>query len=311
MLGHNATLPLDARLNRFALSQLGVITRSDALRIGMSKDSLRRRVEAGLLIRMHPGVYRLAATDESFEQRCLAACLTVSGSVLGDRSAAFVHGLPVPEPRRPEIVLPHGSRLRIAGLDIRQTRFEPSSRPWMATRITTVAATLVGLAHVVDADSLARCLDEAIASRATTVAQVRRELSARSPGRFHGRPLLVDELDKRADGRVRQRSRLEQKVQRWLHRSGLSAPLPNFLVKAHQRTYEVDFAWPLQRLCLEVSPFYTHGSAKTQQHDAAKRRALAAVGWRIVEATDPELVGFAAFQPVAETLRSLGVGSAL
>lgn len=212
MLGHNTTISLDVKMNRLALHQLGLITRADALQLGMSKDSLRRRVDNGLLVRVHPGVYRLGASSPTFEQRCLAATLAANDSVLSHRSAAVMHGLPIATPTRPEIVLPHGSGFRAPGIEIHQTSYPPSTQPWLTTQITTVASTLMALAAVVDAGTFARCLDHCIANRKTTVRQLQFELSTVSRERLPGRKVLEWEFGKRADGRVRYRSRLEQRA---------------------------------------------------------------------------------------------------
>ncbi len=309
MYGTNTTIALDSALSRVALNQLGLITRAGALELGMSKDSLRRRVEAGLLKRVHPGVYRIAASESTFEQQCLAACLAANHSILGDRSAAVVHGLPLNQPPRPELIIPHGSVFRSPDVVVRQTRYLPSSRPWFSTRITTVSSTLVALAGQVSPETLGRCVDHCLINRLTTVEHIRRELAGSGQQRFRGRDTLEAELDKRTDGRMLFRSRVEQNVGRWIERAKLPQPISNFIVRINGRTYELDFAWPRFRVALEVSPFFTHGSARTQQRDVEKRRALASIDWRFVEASDPDLVNFAAFGPTIEILRAVLVHS--
>lgn len=86
---------------------------------------------------------------------------------------------------------------------------------------------------------------------------------------------------------------------------------PNFVVYVGGRAYELDFAWPHVRVGLEVSPFFTHGSEKTQLRDLEKRRALKSVGWTIIEATDPDLVSFKTFAVVVQLLGNSGVILAL
>ena len=106
--------------------------------------------------------------------------------------------------------------------------------------------------------------------------------------------------------RVLHRSKLEQNVGGWLNAGGVKGWSANFTVRLDTgRTIEIDFAWPDQKVALEVSPFHTHGSQKTQERDAQRRRLLILLGWRIVEALDADLVDVNAFEATILTLSAL------
>jgi len=82
----------------------------------------------------------------------------------------------------------------------------------------------------------------------------------------------------------------------WLDAAGLRGWRRNHPVPAGGgETVEVDFAWPLARVALEASPFFTHGSLVKQERDMGRRRLLVVNGWRVVEATDPDLENQRAF----------------
>ncbi len=129
--------------------------------------------------------------------------------------------------------------------------------------------------------------DYAIGKDLVSVDGVCRWLNKHPAKRLAGRRLLQSLLHERSDGSVAFRSKKEMSVRTWLLDSGLIGWTPNFLVAVgSNQTTEMDFAWPEQRVSLEVSLFYTHGSKQKQERDAERRRLLVMRGWRIVEAND-------------------------
>ena len=117
---------------------------------------------------------------------------------------------------------------------------------------------------------------------------------------------LIRRLEGSPSTSLLHRSKLEQNVGGWLNTGGVKGWTANFTVRLSTgRTIEIDFAWPDQKVALEVSPFHTHGSQKTQERDAQRRRLLILLGWRIVEALDADLVDANAFEATLLTLRAL------
>jgi very-short-patch-repair endonuclease len=239
----------------------------------------------------------------------------VPGSALFGLSAAVVHGLPVgalADRVRPSVIVEHDVTLRCGGIDIRRTRHPFPTRPWYTSQITTVPSTLIALAGLVPRPTLARCLDHAIANQLVSVARLAEEAGARPPARFLGRSVLLEEIKARSGQVVAHRSRLEQRVAQWLRDAALPPAKPNFTVATpgSPRGVEVDFARPGERVALEVSPFFTHGSSHTQVRDMERRRLLQEAGWRLVESTDVHLVDAHSFVPIVAGVRSLlGLGA--
>ena len=306
MRGVLDTIQIDRSLLKLASDQLGLFTRSQALVVGVTDRSLTRRVQSGLIERIHAGVFRIVGFEQTFAQKCLSGCLAVEGAVLTGRSAAVMHAFPVGRPpSKPEIELPHASNYRGQGVTVRRTRFPSESKPWLTSRIATPSATLVALTPLLERPQLAHCIDFAVAHRLIAIPRLLADVHTKSASRFQGRSMLLDELLKRSDGGVLHRSVTERKVFDWCRRSGLAKPRPNLLVETSIGNLEVDFAWPAQKVILEVSPFHTHGSEKTQARDIQRRRALVAAGWRIIEATDVDLENYAAFGRTAVVLAAL------
>ena len=83
-----------AGARRLPAKRHGVVTDFELDRLGMSADQRARRVRAGLLIRLHRGVYAVPGAPASFEQRITAASLAGgTGAAVSHRSAARLWGL--------------------------------------------------------------------------------------------------------------------------------------------------------------------------------------------------------------------------
>ena len=184
------------------------------------------------------------------------------------------------------------------------------SRWWMGVRVATTTATIVTLPRFVSTTVLAECLDHAITHRLTTAARVRALIERLPHQAVPGRADLLELLDERTEGRGH-RSKLERKIGRWLREAGMAGWIANYDVPVIGDDVECDLAWVAHKVDLEISPFHTHGSERTQARDAERRRQLTEVGWRVIEATDEHLVDRQAFEPIITSLRRLGVDNAL
>ncbi|MGH9264346.1 MAG: type IV toxin-antitoxin system AbiEi family antitoxin domain-containing protein, partial [Acidimicrobiales bacterium] len=95
---------VDVQLNRLAAGQHSLAHRKQALDLGMTSRQLHDRLESGLLVPMHQGVYRLAGAATTSEQAVLAACMAAGNGAVGShRSAAALWALRGVEAATPEI----------------------------------------------------------------------------------------------------------------------------------------------------------------------------------------------------------------
>ena len=302
-------LVIEAILAEVALDQFGLITLAQAAERGIDGDSLEVRVAKGVLRRTHPSVYRLTAIPQSQEQTTLAAWLALSkrNVSIARISAAQIHGLPIgtQKPDTNVELVSFGDQQRgLRGITLRRVTTKPETHGWHGARITNLSQTLSDLAAVLSGENLARCLDHAIGSRVATVASIHKVALARPAAGFTGRAVLLELLNDRADGGIRHRSMLEQRVGKWLRAAGLDGFVPNYLI-TEAGGLEVDFAWPHSYVSLDISPFFTHGSEKKQQRDMERRRILAPTAWTMIEATDSDLISPEAFAPIIEELKCL------
>lgn len=296
---------IDAALRRLARPQLGLVTVGQAAASGVDRWALDRRRSVGALVPVFSGVMRHASSSSTPEQRVLAAALAVPGSTVAGPSAGLAHGLPVGAGSLRPIVSTGRSRSgRAEGIVTMRQRIALPSQPWFTARVATPAATLLLLPRFVDDLTVERCLDHCLVHGLTTVAKVRALIDDLPPRAVVGRRLLLELLDQRTSG-IGHRSGLEQRVARWLTDAGLGAWYRNLEVPVAGGVVEVDFGWPVDRVALEVSPFFTHGSRAAQDRDIERRRLLAAERWLTVEATDADLENQQAFDRCVAALREL------
>jgi hypothetical protein len=322
---------IDLMIAKKAAAQLGLVTALQLSAYGITEEHLERRARNGALHREVRTVYRVPSHLPTQFQFILSRCFAIPESVIGGFSAAMVHGLPVKRSsllnmqtapdtasRSPVAVRSKmgSSSLRagyvpvelqvgpcrsaqLPGAKIRRVEHRPKAVTWNGGLVTTVPETLLDLARFVDRPTLSRCLDYAIVEQLATV-QALHALVAGRP-RAVNRQVLLGLLHERTTGSVRFRSRIEQTVNGWLEDAKVEPFVPNYTVPGIG--VETDFAWVGQRVALEVSPFYTHGSEAKQERDMQRRQLLLAAGWIVIECTDCHLTSAAAFAPIIASLR--------
>jgi Transcriptional regulator, AbiEi antitoxin len=261
---------VEAILAELAGVRHGVVSRRELLRVGISAEAIRGRLESGALIVVHRGVYRVGHRAPSREARYAAAVEACGeGALLCGRAAAHLHGLirgPAPPP---EVVAP--SERRIEGiLTCRCRRMDPRDATTVCgIPATTVARTLVDLAAVFEAAALARACHEAGVRYGTTPSEVETVLVRRpsSPGSRRLRAVL------RGDVHVTLSS-LERRFLRVLRAERLPLPQTNRVASGRR----VDCRWPDLRLTIELDSYRYHGSRHAWEQDRRREREARARG---------------------------------
>jgi very-short-patch-repair endonuclease len=310
MDGGTTSFGIDLAIRRIASGQFGLVTRQQLEAVGVRRSAIARRRSVGLLVPVLPSVMRLGDVPVSPVQMSLAGGLAVPGGVVTGPSAAVVDGLPVSAPCEPIVVVGEARSAKCSGVEIIRSAEPWPSRWWSGVRVTTTTATIVSLPRFVSSAVLEECLDHAITHRLTTAARVRALVERLPHQAVPGRADLIDLLDQRTEGRGH-RSKVERKIGRWLRSAGMGGWIANYDVPVVGGTIECDLAWVAHQVDLEISPFHTHGSERTQARDAERRRTLTEAGWRVIEATDEHLVSRKAFDPIITSLRRLGVDGSL
>jgi very-short-patch-repair endonuclease len=272
-----------ADVEQLLARQLGLVTRAQALAAGLTSrqlDGARR----GSWVRVHPAVYRHPAFPVTFEQRLLAGVLAAgAGCLVSHRAAVALHGL---ERFRCDVVELTVARRSIARVDGAIVHRHPGLTPSDAAvasglPVTTPSRTLLDLGVVAGVGLVRRCLEEWLARGLLRTHDLDDAL-ARSSGRPGVAALRRAWLD---HGGAAPDSVAEAALARLLVRHGLPRPVHHLVVTTSSgRRYELDWAYPAQRIALEVDGYRVHArSARAFADDRLRANDLLVDGWLVLQ----------------------------
>jgi len=200
-----------------------------------------------------------------------------SGGACSHATAGRLLRLPgIPKPDEVDVTVDRSTGLRASGVRVHRATLDRNSRIYVdGIPCTSATRTLVDCAHLLDGETLEGAVERARRLGLTSVGALESHL-----GRGHPGSARVRHLIRRLEGRPKE-SRLEVKFARLLRRSGLPAPVAQFVVGA----YRVDFAWPLLRVVCECDGFEWHGDRLQWKRDRRRIASIEAAGWRMVHVT--------------------------
>lgn len=269
-----------AAVQATARAQAGVVTRQQVLDAGFAAKEWMQLVRDGRLLAVHRGVYELFSPRDWYQrEHHVALLLSGDGSALSHRSAAAVHRLwgRGDQAATPlEVIVQRKRRVAPPGVEIHRSDLaEGDVEVVQQLRVTTVVRTLIDLASVCEPEALAMAFESARKDATFLKALAARLDAATAEGAEKLRELIAD-----AQRRPRRfDSAWEVMFWRRLKFSGLELPVPQFKIEAPRQTYFIDFAWPRQKVAVELEGFYTHGKEQAFPYDKRRAAALAAVGY--------------------------------
>jgi hypothetical protein len=274
----------DPNLRALIRDQHGVLSATQAVLCGLSRETMRRRVLRGLWQRPVPGVYALQSGPPNRLQWLIAAQLYAGeGSVLTGRAALGVHGLEVDGPARLDdpmadqfamdqlhALVPHRMRRQnIARLRITRTTRVPKPTRFGVLRVAPLARSIVDSCLTAVEEGEAATIDGIVTAALTDgrvrLTELEDELS-RAPRRHSGR--LRVELTK---SKAHERAVAARKLLEEIRASGPHGALHEVTVYLGQgRVSQATAIWPNRAVAAVV--------------DAPEReiRALNALGFAVV-----------------------------
>jgi hypothetical protein len=277
MGAQRTTPPVDQRIATLAARQFGVVGREQLAELGVARGSIRKRLAARRLYRIHVGVYSIVhprlLTRTGWFKAALLAC--GEGAVLSHRSAAIWWGMlrgparpvhvtaPTQRGRKQEGIVLHRSLLRDDEVTVHD-----------GLPVTSPARTLIDLADLGRRRDLERAMDEADYLRLDCTGLAPR------PGR-RGSGLLAAVLAEHRAGSTRTRSDFEELMLGACDAQGLPRPECN----AYVGPWEVDCLWRRERLAVEMDSFRAHTTRKAFERDRLKDADLLEAGYRVVRIT--------------------------
>jgi hypothetical protein len=281
------------RLSQIAGKQLGLFTRAEANEVGLTNQQIRRLLEQGVVQRLTPKVFRFAATATSWFQTVLAACLDGGPEcVASHRTAAALHRFDGFTADVIEVLVPMHVRHRRRNVIVHHTRslvLRDCTRVGLIP-VTTTARTLIDLGAVAPADSVEQAFDGAQRDgdvRRRDVEGGYADLRARGRNGIGAMTLILEN----GRGGATPRSVLERQTLRVLSAAGLPAPAVGHRVMLADGTrYELDFAYPIAKLAIEVDGHGSHATRRDRATDNLRANALGGEGWRIRRFTYEQVV---------------------
>ena len=282
--------PRDGEIARIAEWQRGLVTVSQLMRLGLSREAIKSRAAAGRLYRVHQGVYavgyRAPHPHVGFHAAVLAAG---DGAVLSHVSAGVLWGLVVPRHgagRPVDVTVSRRPRAR-AGIRVHRRRTLADSERSNAHGIPVTAPgrTLLDLAAVLPVGVVRRAVREAEVRGLVDHGDLVRQLT-RWRGR-RGAPVLRAIV---SVGPAPTRSELEDRTLALLLDHGLPKPRINAIVLIGEREFEVDFLFAEAGLIIEADGERYHGGAQARRADAARQAELEAAGYRVMRVTWRQVV---------------------
>ena len=271
----------DARCERLAVSQHGVVSRAQALLAGVTGRVVKTRLASGRWEQVYRGVYRVIRMPPSWHQRLISATLYAGPRALAShRAAAALWHLDEAKAPPLEISVPSGRR--IPGVLVHRLRPEDQPERVVIDGIPTtgIERTLLDLAASSHPALVGRALDGALRERLTTLPELWASLPP--PGRA-GRRVLRQLLEERDERDQAVESELEQRLLHLLRRSGLPLPNPQHRVTEEGRfVARLDFAYPAYLLGIEVDGYRWHSGAERWRQDLRRENRLKLLGWTLL-----------------------------
>jgi very-short-patch-repair endonuclease len=267
-------------LFELASRQHGLVERSQT---GLSNGSIAEWTAAKRLVRVHPGVYRVAGAPITREQSLLAACLAAgTDSAVSHRSATHewaMHQFP----GIVEIVTPRAQWPRLHNVRVHRSN---DLRAWHVTQRHGVPITKP-LRTLVDLGQSARwavpdALEQGLADRLFSLKAADAALEEFSRKGRTGIGIFRRAVDERVLGEGIPDGLLEPRFARLVRQHDLPMPTFQYNVAPGIR---VDFAYVHQRIVIEVDGYATRRTAKAMTSDLDRQNRIVQLGWTVLRFT--------------------------
>jgi hypothetical protein len=276
---------LDVKVLRLAGRQRSLITRRQLLELGCPKALIEAWLDAGLLFRVHRGVYALAGARVDFDFRVLAGVLAAGeDAVASHRTAAALFGLRRVMCDAVEVTVPGRRAPKGKGLvGHRSDRLEAADRTVIGVvPVTTPVRTLLDLAGVLDEARLGGVLDDVLVRKLASLRAIERILARTAGERRSGARLLAGLVEERRLGKQPSETGLEDELLEVFRAYGLPEPVRQFVLPLPGGgTARFDAAYPELLLGFEADGDRWHKGLLDRMRDEARDSQCGLIGWTI------------------------------
>jgi hypothetical protein len=274
---------IESEVMDLAIRQDGLVSRQQALALGMHPGRITRRLQAGRWTQVHLGVYRVGPLELDWRGRLRAACLAAApGAVAAYRGAGALFGLDPIKAGPIEVTVPHSTETNLVGvITHRSRRLDERDRTEIyGIPVTSVPRTLLDLGRFFGPATVEKSLESAIRRGLTTEVAVGKYLTERGE-LLPGWRVIHSVLRSRAPGRPAG-SAGEVELLRALRRAGVPAPIRQYELRLPgEHVAVLDFAWPDLKFALEYDGYDFHGGRLSHAADLDRQNAIQDAGWEL------------------------------
>lgn len=271
---------------RHAMAHDGVITRREALALGMTPRTLDHRLAEGTLVKVATSVYAVPGVFES-EAAILRAATRSLGGVVSHQAAARLLGVVAPGPRL-VVSVPHRRTHLFPDVVVHQlTDIRPGDLCHVNGLPTTKPArTVVDLAAVLSITRLGRTVDRFASRGVASFTEMSDTLEGLARKGKPGVVKLRRSLQPRLTSKGTSESELETRLLELIRLASLPEPeaqhRPPWLKHVNGR---VDLSYPEAKLVIEGDSRQWHGDEHTFHADRERDNLAQLAGWRILRFT--------------------------
>jgi hypothetical protein len=275
------------RVDEVASGQWSLVTRGQLLEAGVSERRIVGLLRSGVLRPVRRRVYALVGAPRSWQQTALAAVLAAGeGAVASHATAARLWNYVYLPAESVDVTVERESRPPMRG--VRRTTILPDEDVTERSGIpcTSFERTLCDCTAILSPFQLGRVLDDGLRRNLASLDGLTKCVFRLDSG--PGRRLQVAKqlLAQRGESFDPGGSASELRVLAVLREAGVPAPVQQYRVHVDAHSYELDFAWPEQRVFAEYYGLPVHSGASAVAYDNSRLTAMVAEGWRPLVFTD-------------------------
>jgi hypothetical protein len=267
-----------------AVTQGGYITRDQLVAMGLSLRSVDRRVNAGELAVVVPGLYQLYRSEGHLDLM-RGAILALPNSVVSHQSAAHLLVLPSLPRLVPTVTVPSYTTHLFPNVTVRRCDDLVPSHLTTVNRIptTNVARTIFDLGGILSFNRFSAVAQAAVLQGRLSMRELEAVVAELGRRGKRGTRNAKDFLALRAE-HLHRGSPLEARGRSVIADGGLPSPLSEFPIPWDERR-RFDDAYPAARLAIEWDSRAWHAQLESMAADRGRDREAALHGWVVVRFT--------------------------
>lgn len=281
-------------MNRWLRDHHAAITTAKLLEYGCPSIEITKMRRRGELKPIARGVFRSGHVKKTDLTLMSAVCQLIPTASIAFTSAGQLHGIRTMKPMLVQALVPHDASPRIKGVVFHRCRNIDDETDYTTRdddiRVTTVPRTLFDAADMLGFDKTVSAIEDALNKELCTfeeLVSIGRRLAHRHRP---GSRTFMAVLRSREPWRAAMQSGDEITVLEAIKRLGLPTPVTQYpLTLPDGKEIFVDFAWPDQRVILEVDHSHWHDGAGPSRKDKHRDRQLTVMAWLPMRITDTDV----------------------